>query len=978
MGLPREQAARWRLRFSAGMAAVLGLLGGLAAASAPAPETDPDADGVLVAFHRQAPPAARLSLVQRLGLEAAADRALPFFARLRLGPKARQQGLRLGAAIAQLRRDPSVRLAEPDFRIRASLTPNDPSYPQLWGLNNTGQSGGSAGADIDAPEAWEKTTGSSSVVVAVVDSGVDTTHPDLTDNILRDGQGKVVGYDFVSNDANPQDDYGHGTHVAGTIGATGNNGKGVTGVCWQVRIMPVKFLDSSGSGSTSDAIAAIDWATQHGARIINASWGGAGYSQLLGEAIGRARAAGVLFVAAAGNESHNNDGLPTYPANYNQTLDNVLSVAATDDHDVVASFSNYGRSTVDIAAPGDNVLSTYKGGAYQLMSGTSMATPHVAGAAALVLSRFPGSTYQQLKARLLNTVDTPFGVVSRVATGRLNVNRALVDDSVAPGSPSGLQAVQRSSDGLLLTWTASGDDGAAGAATAYELRYSGSPITDANFALAALAPSLPVPGVSGTPQSYLLGGLSSSAQYYVALRATDKVGNASPLVTFGPVGTLSAASPVASVTDNVEGPPLFVGQGAWAVTTEAFSSASHSYTDSPGAPYQPKTDASLTLGSSVSLAGLSPRLQFKVKTDLEDGYDFLMVEVSGDEGQTWTRLPLALTGTSDWTAQDLSLARFYGQSILVRFRILTDSIVQAGGAWLDDIVIGGVPLQNISGPQVPLAPSNFHAQATSQTSVHLSWQDNSADETSFRVERRVGASGSGWTVIANPDPDQTQVDDPSVAAGTTYTYRIFAVNGVGDSPAAAALVTTPPFPPGTPTGLSCTSGPSSLSLAWTAAPGASTYTVRRSTTQGGPYSVLQTGVANPAYVDPAVTFGTTYYYTVSAVNGGGESAASGEVSGSPTAVPPPAPTRVRATRPGLRQSVITWKQSTGKGITKNRIYRASDPAGPWALVAEVPKRVRYVDRGLDPTVAYSYTVTALNSQGVESPRSVTVSVRKKR
>lgn len=973
----RGRAGRWRLRFSLGLAGVLGLMGALAASSAPAPDPEPDADGVLVAFREQAPPQSRRAVLERLGLEPVGSPAR-FFARVRLSRQARGQGRRLAAAIAQLRRDPSVRVAEPDFRIRAAVVPNDPSYPQLWGLNNTGQGADTADADIDAPEAWEKTTGSASVIVAVLDTGVDHTHPDLAENILRDKQGRVVGADFVNGDANPQDDNGHGTHVAGTIGAVGNNEKAVVGVAWQVKIMPVKMLSASGSGSTAGAIAAIDWAVERGARIINASWGGGEYSQLLSEAIGRARAAGVLFVAAAGNEGNNNDVLPTYPAGYNQVWDNVLSVGATRSDDGWAGFSNYGRATVDLAAPGQEILSTYRGGGYRVESGTSMAAPHVTGAAALVLARFPQATYLQVKSRLLNGTERFAGLASRVRTGRLNANHALIDDVVPPGSPSGLTAVKRSSDALLLAWVSSGDDGAAGTAGRYELRYSGGPITEANFNLAAEALELPNPGPSGSPQVYLLGGLSANSQYYVALRAVDKVGNVSPLVTLGPVSTLPGGSVINLITDNVEGSPLFFGQGTWAVTGEAFASPSRSYADSPGAGYQPNTDASLTLGSSVSLAGLSPRLAFKAKSELEAGYDFLMVEVSADDGQSWVRLPFTITGTSaGFASYDLSLGQFYGQTVSVRFRLVTDGIVQSDGVWLDDITIGGRPLQNIGGPQVPIAPSGFSAQALAQTAVRLRWQDNSSDETHFRVERRVGAAG-GWVVIGTPGANQTQLDDTSAAAGTVYTYRIFAVNDVGDSPAAAVQVTTPPFAPPAPSGVSCTPGPSSLSLAWVGSSTATSYTVRRATTPGGPYAVVSSGASVTSYVDAAVTYGTTYYYVITAVNAGGESPPSEEVSGSPTGVPPAAPTRVRAVRPAPGRSVITWRQSVTKGVTRNRVYRATSASGPWELIADVPRRVRITNRGLTPTAAYYYTVTAVNAQGVESPRSAAAFVAARR
>jgi subtilisin-like proprotein convertase family protein len=219
------------------------------------------------------------------------------------------------------------------------------------------------------------------------------------------------------------DDNGHGTHVAGTIGAVGNNGVGVAGVNWHARIMALKFLDSSGSGYTSDAVRALNFAVAHGAKVVNASFGGGGYDQAMATALANARAKGVIVVAAAGNDGTDNDANPVYPANY--TGDNLVSVAATDRNDRLASFSNYGRTTVDIAAPGVGIYSTLPNGKYGSYSGTSMATPHVAGALALVWDAHPTWTYKQVIAAVLNTADRLSALSGKVATGRLDVARAI-------------------------------------------------------------------------------------------------------------------------------------------------------------------------------------------------------------------------------------------------------------------------------------------------------------------------------------------------------------------------------------------------------------------------------------------------------------------------------------------------------------------------------------------------------------------------
>ncbi|MCH5377184.1 MAG: S8 family serine peptidase, partial [Planctomycetes bacterium] len=313
--------------------------------------------------------------------------------------------------------------------------PNDTNLSALWGLNNTGQTGGAPNADIDMPDAWERATGSSAVVVAVIDTGIDYTHPDLAENIWTnpdevpnngiddDGNGfvdDVHGYDFFNHDADPRDDHFHGTHCAGTIGAVGNNATGVAGVNWSVGLMALKFLGANGSGNTDDAIAAVQYAINNGADVLSNSWGGSGYTQALQDAIRAARAAGLTVVAAAGNNGTDN---LVYPAAY----DGVIAVSATDHNDAKASFSSYG-TFVDVAAPGVNIYSTDLGGGYRYASGTSMACPHVAGAAALLKSVDDSLTPTQIEA-LLETAADDLGAAgwdTDYGAGRINVFRALL------------------------------------------------------------------------------------------------------------------------------------------------------------------------------------------------------------------------------------------------------------------------------------------------------------------------------------------------------------------------------------------------------------------------------------------------------------------------------------------------------------------------------------------------------------------------
>lgn len=359
-------------------------------------------------------------------------------------------------AMAAYESNPDVLYVEPDYRISlspietagrsvemqslqvsAATYPNDPGFPNQWGLHNTGQTPyyGTPGADISAPLAWSGTTGSPSVIVAVVDTGVDYNHPDLSANIWRntgetlngkddDGNGyidDIRGWNFVSNSNDPMDDNGHGTHCAGTIAAIGNNGAGIAGVAWNVKIMPLKFLDSKGSGYTSDAISAILYANRMGVPIISNSWSGTGYSQSLSDAIA---ASSAVVICAAGNSGANSDTNPQYPGAY--TSSNIISVAATNFHDQLASFSNYGVVSVDLAAPGVDIYSTAQSGQYKSLSGTSMAAPYVTGVAALIKSQNPSMNTAQIKSRILGTVDVISSLSGKVATGgRLNAAKAL-------------------------------------------------------------------------------------------------------------------------------------------------------------------------------------------------------------------------------------------------------------------------------------------------------------------------------------------------------------------------------------------------------------------------------------------------------------------------------------------------------------------------------------------------------------------------
>ena len=989
--------------------------------SAPA---HPRPDAVMVAFRRSAATQSRLQAVNRAGLSVAGNASSPYVTQLKLTPAAIAAGQTVETALASLRADPSVRIAEPDYPVRALGLPNDPLFSSLYGLHNTGQNGGVADADIDAPEAWDITTGSKSVIVGVIDTGVDYRHPDLDYNILRDAKGAVVGYDFLNEDADPMDDNGHGTHVSGTIGARGNNGVGVVGVNHVVRIMPLKFLGADGSGYESGAIRAIDFAVAHGARILSNSWGGGEGSHLLLEAIQRAEAAGVLFVAAAGNDSSDNDQLPAFPASFNRDASNVVAVAATDNRDELAWFSNYGTHTVDLAAPGVDVLSTTPNNSYSYYSGTSMATPHVSGVAALILARYPGLSLEALKLRLTTSADSLTGLVGATRFGRLNALQALEPDEVPPGPPIGFRAVSRGQSGLLLTWDASGDDGYQGSSSQIDLRYSTQPITDANFADALPAGNLPEPGAPGSPHTYLLGDLEPEMDYFVALRAVDNVGNTSSLAIIGPLRTLASAG-LELLKDDAEGVARFAGEGTWGLTAETHSGGFTSYGDSPGQPYANGTNFSLTQVTSAPLARGETVLRFQAKTDLEYGadilyvetspddgaswfplttltgisdwsphqfvlaaqgdrvkvrfrlnadesvardgvwlddisifapaplclfqdtgegtqgftgeggwslthedsfspthsysdspginysnnsdislvqttglslgstlsqltfqarlslepfYDNLLVEASQDDGETWQLLD-HLTGEADWQTYRVSLARFYGQTIRVRFRLDTDVSNTLDGVWLDDIRICGDPLTAFDADP-PAAPSALVATAASATRVNVTWASDAAGVTSFRIERH--SSGQTFLPVGTALGAERSYSDTALAPGTEYTYRILANRDGLPSPYSNESTTvTLPSPPVPSPASNLQVGAvtrTTVVLSWNDnSANEEGFRIERSIGSAD-FRAIENLLSNTiSFVDSALTPGTSYTYRVVATSAGGDATPSNAV-----------------------------------------------------------------------------------------------------
>ncbi len=484
------------------------------------------------------------------------------------------------ASLHALRANPNVAYAEPNWIYTTDAVSNDPYYTNgsLWGMyGDTTTPANPYGSQ--AGEAWANGyTGSNSVYVGIIDEGVQYTHPDLSanvwtnpydppDGIDNDGNGyvdDVHGWDFDGNNNTiydgTQDD--HGTHVTGTIGAQGGNGQGVAGVNWNVTYIDAKFLGRRG-GTTANAIKAVDYftdlKTRHGLNIValNNSWGGGGYSQGLQDAITRAAKADILFIAAAGNSSSNNDTAASYPSNYDTTVgtstesaasyDSVVAVAAIDSNGNLASFSNYGKNTVDLGAPGVGIYSTLPTNSYGSYSGTSMATPHVTGAAALYASAHPGATADQIKQALLNTAIPTASLNGKTVTGgRLDVSGALLSDSTpttAPDAPTGLQGTVLSSSQILLSWTdnSSNEQG-------FEVWQN----------LGGTFQKVATTGANAT--SFEVANLSAQTAYDFEVRAVNSVG---PSDYTGPISVTTAASMPMPYTDPFNNDPTAAGS-LWA------------------------------------------------------------------------------------------------------------------------------------------------------------------------------------------------------------------------------------------------------------------------------------------------------------------------------------------------------------------------------------------------------------------------------
>ena len=750
--------------------------------------------------------------------------------------------------IRKLGRDSRVEYVELNYILSLALHPNnspdDTSYGELWGLNNTGQSGGTPDADIDAPEAWHAfTTGSSSVIVGVIDTGVNYNHPDLVNNIWTnqielngtagaddDNNGyidDIHGYNAYGNNGNPMDDNGHGSHTAGTIGAEGNNSLGVVGVNWDVSIAACKFLNSIGQGSTADAIQCFDYFNQlradgHNVVVTNNSWGGGGFSQALMDAMAGDPAKRILHAAAAGNGDPffgnpiDNDLTPHYPSSYN--LDNIIAVAATDRDDDYASFSNYGKFSVDLAAPGVSILSTVLSSGYSTYNGTSMATPHVAGAAALLWAKYPNLTATNVKALILTGVDGLGGGDKTFTNGRLNVYDAINAMEVDPNPPGEVIDLDVSGSGmssLILSWNASGDDGMTGTASSYDIRYSATPINIDNWASASPATGEPSPLPPNSPQSFTICGLDSDTTYHAGLRVPDNVGNESD-ISVGSAATWVVTVPTELHDDAENCQAEWTADGLWHKSNHQSNSPNRSWYYGIEGAWNYSTGArnSGTLTTAVDLTGATGGdLTFSYWREVEywsaGTYDETLVEVSYDgDGGPWTPVWQMDSGDlSEATWKQASVPLNPGMvNIRFSFDTMDGQFNTSEGWYVDDVhVIADVPGTE---PAAPSTPDLVAASDTGWSDTDDITKDNTPTFTGTAEAGSTASIYSGGTEVGSgvATGGVYSITTTSALADGLLDITATATNGVGTSPASGALgVTIDTQAPNDPTGVSSTS-----------------------------------------------------------------------------------------------------------------------------------------------------------------------------
>lgn len=722
------------------------------------------------------------------------------------------------AIITALNEVKSVEYAVPNGILKLTSVPNDPYYPDLDNLRNVGQADGTSGADIRAEEAWKITTGSKDVLVGVIDTGIDYLHPDLAENMWRnpgetgidedgfdratngvddDGNGyvdDVYGWDFANGDNDPLDDFGHGTHVAGTIGAVGNNGVGVTGIAWNVSLVAIKVFGESGGATDANIIQGIEYATTNKILITNNSWGGFGFNQATKDAIEANARAGGLFIAAAGNESSDSDQIKFYPANYG--VENIISVGALTNKDEKAKFSNFGSHSVHIGAPGENILSLAMSQSGQLvtrMSGTSMAAPHVAGAAALIKAAYPESTAQQIRNRILYgsdkipqllsmqwvysmfrsdgyPVDKPLFEGGR----RLNLGQSLEADYQAPGAISQPRLNFFGLTQVGLVFGAAGDDGASGKAAEYIAATSPVPIIDEEQWESASKYGVGYLDEEGSQNIKAeVMGLEPFSKGYLTLRAVDNAGNLGPMT---PSIHFEMSKPTTIYHNDGESDEGMIFKNVGTLQYNPFlrevvEGRGNVWSDSPES-MRNNTDQLFSHYMEfpeITISHSDTILQFQTKLDCmlvqERGEVEYLLNNQNDPtsgyniwdpekkkyvwvpAKLWRKLSIYSASQCEWGEVNISLRDKVapGDKLKIRFVFKGTGGDEVRDGWMIDDI-------KFLAPGVPETPSQLKAIKPDYLSPYrLVWTDNSDGETRFELKR-------GQNIVQSTEVNQVVFD----------------------------------------------------------------------------------------------------------------------------------------------------------------------------------------------------------------------------
>lgn len=688
-------------------------------------------------------------------------------------------GTSVAEAIATLSRDPDVRYVEPDYIVTRVAISNDPSFTSgaLWGMYGDASSPANQWGS-QAAEAWGAGyTGSDQVYVGVIDEGIDVSHPDLAANIWtnpfdavdgtdNDGNGRiddVNGWDFVSNDRTVYDagQDSHGTHVSGTIGGVGGNGIGVAGVNWDVTLISGKFLGPNG-GSTSGAIAAVDYftdlKTRHGLNIVatSNSWGGGGYSQALRDAINRGGSAGILFIAAAGNSTSNNDAGAYYPSNYQCTTvsnDCVIAVASTTSTGAISSFSSYGATTVDIGAPGSSVTSTLPGNTYGSYSGTSMATPHVSGAVALCTSINPTLTAAQTKSAIMGSSAATASLAGKTVTGgRLDVGAmvSLCNPPSTPpaGTPSSLAATAPGFDRVSLTWV----DGVTN-----ETRYD---VERATAESGACGPFSVIASASINATMYTDTGLAGTTTYCYRVRGANALGetgysNVVQVTTPASPAAFACVATTLGWVDPAGGTPLALGDDSAATVTLPFAVAAYQST---------VTTASISSNGFIRLGGGAATAYSNVPIpDVGDPNGIIAAawdDWNPGAGGTVSHRTIGTSPNRQYVVTWSSVPVYGGGTDTASFQVVLD---EAGGFTLQylDMVVGSTAQNN--GASATAGIESATGQLGTQVSHN---QTRLASGSAYRCTDRAEAA-----------PTITTTSLPNAVAGIAYAGAVQATGG---------------------------------------------------------------------------------------------------------------------------------------------------------------------------------------------------------